>query len=307
MSIGIVAEYNPFHNGHIYQLNYIKNNFPNEEIIVVMSGDYVQRGERAIASFEERKRIALKYGVSKVIEIPQEFVIQAAHIFAQKAIELLNDQKVTKIVFGSETNNIDLFYDIAYMIKDNLEIYNSNLKLNLKNGNSFPKAVSMTLESLFAKSFVMPNDILGIEYVKAIVNNNYKIKAISIKREIGFHSDETIGNLASATRLRKMIFNGEDISKYSPMIIKNIPKRIQDEYGKFQEIIKTKKLDEISKINLVSEGMENLFFKNIDEPDYDSFVNSVNSKRYTSSRIKRVILQIILHYENEKKISEKNT
>ncbi|MGL5732825.1 MAG: nucleotidyltransferase [Metamycoplasmataceae bacterium] len=299
MSIGIIAEYNPFHNGHIYQINYIKNMFPNEKIIVAMSGNYVQRGERAIASFEERKAIALKYGVSEVIEIPQKFVIQAAHIFAQEAVKILNDHKVSKIVFGSETNNIDLFYEIANTIKNNQDAYNANLKLNLKGGNSFPKASAIALETLSGNSFTMPNDILGIEYVKAIVNNNYDIQAISIKREVGFHSEETVGNLASATKLRKMIFEGKDISKFSPMIIKTKPKRIEDEYLEFQNIIKTKPLDEIAKINLVSEGMENLFFKNIHEPDYASFINKVNSKRYTSSRIKRVILQILLFYNGK--------
>lgn len=298
VSVGIIAEYNPFHNGHIRQINYIKNNFPGEEIIVVMSGNYVQRGELAVASFEERKNIALKYGVNKVIEIPQKFVVQAAHIFAHEAVKLLNQQRVSKIVFGSETDDIKLFYEIANTIKDNLDSYNLNLKLNLKNGNSFPKAVALTLEHLCGKSFTMPNDILGIEYVKAIVNNNYNIKAISIKRTIGFHSEMVKGNLTSATNLRKMIFQRQDISKYSPMIFKDIPKRIEDEYGLFQNIMKEKSLSEISKINLVSEGMENLFFKHIDEPDYDSFVSKVNSKRYTSSRIKRVILQILLFYKS---------
>ncbi|MGL5643820.1 MAG: nucleotidyltransferase [Metamycoplasmataceae bacterium] len=299
MSIGIIAEYNPFHNGHIYQINYIKNKFPNEKIIVVMSGNYVQRGERAIASFEERKAIALKYGVSEVIEIPQKFVIQAAHIFAQEAVRLLNDHKVSKIVFGSETDNINLFYEIANTIKNNQDVYNSSLKLNLKGGNSFPKASAMALENICGNSFIMPNDILGLEYVKAIVNNNYNIQAISIKREVGFHSEETVGSLASATKLRKMIFANQDISKFSPMIISNKPKRIEDEYSDFQNIIKNKPLEEIAKIDLVSEGMENLFYKHIDEPTYDAFVNKVNSKRYTSSRIKRVMLQIILFYKNK--------
>jgi predicted nucleotidyltransferase len=297
MSIGIIAEYNPFHNGHIYQINYIKNNFPGEKIIVIMSGKYVQRGELAIASFKKRKNIALKNGVDKVIELPQEFVIQAAHIFAQEAVKLLYAEGVSKIVFGSETDNIQLFYDIANILKNNLEEYNTKLKLNLKKGNSFPKAAALTLENMCGKSFEMPNDILGIEYVKAIVNNNYDIQAISIKREIGFHSDEVKGNMASASKIRKMIFDGEDISKYSPMVFKKMPKRIEDKYSKFQKIIKTKPLSEIAKINLVSEGMENLFYKNIDEKTYEEFLNKVNSKRYTSSRIKRVMLNILLFYK----------
>ncbi|MGL5205197.1 MAG: nucleotidyltransferase, partial [Metamycoplasmataceae bacterium] len=247
----------------------------------------------------DRKTIALKYGVSEVIEIPQEFVIQAAHIFAQKAVELLNIHNVSIIVFGSETDDIELFYKIANTIKNNPDVYNHNVKLNLKNGNSFPKATAMALQTMCGNSFIMPNDILGIEYVKAIVNNNYNIRAISIKREVDFHSEKTIGNLASATKLRKMIFGGEDISKFSPMIINEKPKRIEDEYHEFQNIIKNKSLNEIAKIALVSEGMENLFFKHIDEPNYDAFINKVNSKRYTSSRIKRVMLQILLFYKSK--------
>jgi predicted nucleotidyltransferase len=297
MSIGIIAEYNPFHNGHIYQINYIKKLFPGEEIFVVMSGKYVQRGELAVASFRKRKKIALKHGVNKVIEIPQKFVVQAAHIFAQESVKLLNDYGVSKIVFGSETNNVDLFYQVANVLKDNLAEYNAKLKVNLKKGNSFPKAAALTLEEICGNSFVMPNDILGIEYVKAIVNNNYNIQAISIKREVGFHSDETKDNMASASKIRKMLFNGEDYSFYSPMTFKKIPKRIEDKYSKFQKIMKTKPLSEIARINLVSEGMENLFYKHIDEKTYDEFINRVNSKRYTSSRIKRVILSIILHYK----------
>ncbi|MDK2819335.1 MAG: nucleotidyltransferase family protein, partial [Mycoplasmataceae bacterium] len=113
MSVGIIAEYNPFHNGHIYQINYIKKNFPGEKIIVVMSGDYVQRGELAIAPFEIRKETALKFGIDEVIELPFEFVNQAAHIFAQNAVAILEERKISKLIFGSETNNINLFYDVA--------------------------------------------------------------------------------------------------------------------------------------------------------------------------------------------------
>ena len=262
-----------------------------------MSGKYVQRGELAVASFQKRKETALKYGVDEVVEIPQKFVIQAAHIFAQESVKILNEKNVSKILFGSETDDITLFYKVANFIKNNLEKYNKNLKLNLKKGNSFPKASAITLGELFGHSFVMPNDILGLEYVKTIVNNDYDIEAISIKRSVGFHSDEINGNMASATKIRKMIFNGENISKYSPMTFDNMPEKIEDQYINFQDIIKTKSLIEISKIQLVSEGIENLFYKNIDEPDYDSFVNKVNSKRYTSSRIKRVMLNIVLFYE----------
>ncbi len=294
MSIGIVAEYNPFHNGHIYQINYIKKHFPNEKIIVVMSGKYVQRGELAISSFDDRKEIALKYGVDEVVELPFKFVNQASHIFAQEAIKILNELKVSKIIFGSETNDIELFYKVANVLKNNKDEHSRLLKIQLKKGFSFPKANEIALTELCKEKFIMPNDILGIEYVKAIVFNNYNIQAISMKREVGFHSEEIKGNLTSASNIRKMIFQDKDVSRYTPMIFTKKPEIIQDKYFEFQEIIKNTPLKELAKVKLVSEGMENLFFKNINEPNFDSFVNKVNSKRYTSSRIKRVMLNILL-------------
>ena len=121
--IGIIAEYNPFHNGHIYQINEIKKRWPNSKIIVSMSGKYVQRGQLAITTFEQRKKIALENGVNEVYELPFEYATQAAHIFAQGAIKQLNEHKINLLVFGSETNQIDDFYLIAKAIKDNEKYY----------------------------------------------------------------------------------------------------------------------------------------------------------------------------------------
>ena len=137
-----------------------------------MSGDYVQRGELAVAPFEVRKKMALKYGVDEVIELPFEFVNQAAHIFAQEAIKILNGNNVTKIVFGSETNDIKLFYKVANILKENKIEYSELLKKHLKTGLSFPKANELALNHISGEKFIMPNDILGIEYVKTIVNND---------------------------------------------------------------------------------------------------------------------------------------
>ncbi|WP_041362883.1 nucleotidyltransferase [[Mycoplasma] mobile] len=295
MAIGIIAEYNPFHNGHIYMINYIKNKFPNEEIIVFMSGKYTQRGEIAVASFETRKKYVLEAGVSKVYELPFETSTQAAHIFAQGAIKMLYEYNVDKLIFGSETNDIDLFYKIANTLKNNEQEYNLKLKEFLKQGLGFPNASSLALKSLVGYEIVMPNDILGLEYVKAIVNNNYNIQAYCLKRTINFHSEFTLENFASASYLRTLIYKSEDISKYSPMIFETIPDRIENYYEEFkQKVISTSK-EELAKISLISEGLENRFKKIVLEAqDYDSFVNKANSKRYTSSRIKRIMLYILL-------------
>ena len=296
LRIGIVVEYNPFHNGHIYQINEIKKRWPNSTIIVAMSGKYVQRGDFAIASFNDRKKIALKYGIDEVFEIPQDKVIQAAHIFAQAAIDILNKQKIDILVFGSETDNIDDFILVAQTIQNNEEIYYKKIRSEMKKGFSFPKASQIVLQELINKSFVFPNDILGLEYVKTIINNNYNIKPICIKRTVGFHSDEIIGNITSATNIRKMILENNNLYKqFTPMIFDKKPDCIENYYGEFQKIIKNTDNEELKKIPLVSEGIENLFKKNIDIPTYEEFVNKVNSKRYTSSRIKRIMLQILLN------------
>lgn len=294
MSIGIIAEYNPFHNGHIHQLEYAKKNFPNEKIIVIMSGKYVQRGELAVASFRKRKKMAKKYGADKVIKMPFLVSTQAAHIFAQGAIEIAKQHKIDKILFGSESNDVSNLMKIAIGIKENRDEYNKKLKVFLKQGFSFPKASAEALQEILGQSITASNDILGLEYIKAIVDNDYKIKPYSLKRTVGFHSDKALGTYASATLIRKKIFNNEDISKYTPMTFKKMPKRIEEYYPEFQKIVRSKSSYELSKIKLISEGMENLFKKHIECKTYDEFVNATNSRRYTSSRIKRVMLYVLL-------------
>lgn len=300
LRIGIIAEYNPFHNGHIYQINEIKKRWPQSQIIVILSGKYVQRGELAIAPFEVRKNIALQNNVDEVYELPFEFATQAAHIFAQGAIKELSKHNIDYLVFGSETNDIDNFYLVAKTIKDNNDLYYQKIKKAMKTGISFPKANQIVLEELIGKSFTLPNDILGLEYVKAIVNNNYPIKAFCIKRTNDFHSMIPSNNIASATYIRKLIFdNNLEYKQFTPMIFDKVPDRIENYYSNFQDIVKNTPNEELKKIKLISEGMENLFKKHIDASSYDEFVNRVNSKRYTSSRIKRAMLYVLLNIKQE--------
>ena len=260
LRIGIIAEYNPFHNGHIYQINEIKKRWPQSQIIVVLSGKYVQRGELAIAPFEVRKNIALQNNVDEVYELPFEFATQAAHIFAQGAIKELSKHNIDYLVFGSETNDIDNFYLVAKTIKDNNDLYYQKIKKAMKTGISFPKANQIVLEELIGKSFTLPNDILGLEYVKAVVNNNYPIKAFCIKRTNDFHSMIPSNNIASATYIRKLIFdNNLEYKQFTPMIFDKVPDRIENYYSNFQDIVKNTPNEELKKIKLISEGMENLF------------------------------------------------
>ena len=294
MAIGIIAEYNPFHNGHIYQLKEAKRRWPDEKIIIIMSGKYVQRGEIAVASFDERARYAKSYGADKVIELPFEYATQAAHVFAHGAVKIANENGVDKLFFGSESDDPKRLMLIARTIHENIDKYNSGLKSYLKMGYSFPKAAATSFSHLIGTPITMPNDILGLEYCKAIIENGYDIEPHTLKRTVGFHSEVPSSEFASASYIRTMIFEGQDVSKYTPMKFNKIPMRIEDEYPKFQEIVKNTPAEQLANIELISEGMENLFKKHIDAPTMEAFIERTNSRRYTSSRIKRVMLYVLL-------------
>ncbi|WKX02737.1 nucleotidyltransferase [Candidatus Mycoplasma mahonii] len=297
MSIGIIAEYNPFHNGHIHQLKEAKRRWPNDKITIIMSGKYVQRGELAIASFSDRMEMALKHGADKVVELPFEYATQAAHIFAYGAVMIASELKIDKLFFGSESNDPKRLMTIAKAIKDNEEKYNVILKQFLKMGYSFPKAAAQSLTKLIGNPISLPNDILGLEYCKVIVNNDLPITPHTIKRTVDFHSDVPNMEFASASYIRKQIFMGRDISKYTPVKFKKIPERIEDHYKKFQKIILETPAKKLAKNKMISEGMENLFKKHIDARTFDDFIDRTNSRRYTSSRIKRVMLYVLLGIE----------
>lgn len=294
MSVGIIAEYNPFHNGHIYQIEEAKKRWPNEDIIIIMSGKYVQRGELAVASFDERSRMALKHGATKVIELPFECATQAAHIFAHGAVKIAAENKIDKLFFGSESDDPKRLMLIAKTIHENVDKYNKTLKSFLKMGYSFPKAAASALTHLIGSPITLPNDILGLEYCKAIVENGYDIVPYTLKRTVDFHSEVPNQMFASASYIRSLIFDGKDISKYTPMKFDNIPDRIENYYPQFQEIVRKTPAEKLKNILLISEGMENLFKKHIDQPTMEGFIEATNSRRYTSSRIKRVMLYVLL-------------
>ncbi|RCJ02294.1 nucleotidyltransferase [Metamycoplasma hominis] len=300
MKIGIIAEFNPFHNGHIYLINKIKEIFKDPEIIVALSCDYVQRGEIACLPFEVRKNIALEYGATKVVELDFFASTQAAHIFAKKSIDLLIKEGIDYLVFGvSDTDDIKKYLNAANVIKKNFDQYNKDVRMNLKTGKSYVLSCFLSLEKLIGVENI-PQDILGFEYTKYIVFNNLSVKPFCIKRTAPHNSLIANNNYASATMIRKMLEEGEDVSMFTPI---NIPKnfsKIEDKYIEFKQRVQNYSKEELANIALVSEGMENLFKKNIEiAKNYNEFVDLCTSKRYTNSRIKRVMLYVLLGIKKE--------
>lgn len=281
-SVGIIVEYNPFHNGHLYHLNETKKMFKDYIVIAVMSGNFTQRGDASIIDKWEKTDIALKYGVDIVIELPFQYATGSADIFAKGALEILNALKVDSILFGSETNNIDILYKYAFDILNN--------KKEFKNNESYPS-------NMFEKNINKPNDILAISYIKEIIVNNYNIKPYTIKRKTDYHSKDL--NQVSATSIREALKNSINIDKQVPYSFnyKNL-KFIEDYY----ELLKYKILstDDLSIYNGVDEGLENRIKKVIiNSNSLDELINNIKSKRYTYSRIKRMLLHILVNYTKE--------
>ena len=157
-AIGIIAEYNPFHNGHLYHLNKIKEKYPDYTIVLVMNGNFTERGEVTIIDKWKRSDIALELGIDLVIELPFSFSTQSADFYAYGAITLLEELQVEKVIFGSESDNIEDLKLIAETQINNDE-FDKLVKIYCKLGNNYPTALSKALEDLVDKKITTPNDL----------------------------------------------------------------------------------------------------------------------------------------------------
>ncbi len=301
--VGIIVEYNPFHNGHIYHIQETRKMFPDSIIVAIMSGDVCQRGSFAIASKKRRARIGIKYGIDVVVELPLFKVLQAAHLFAFYAVEILHRLGVSNIVFGSESNNICKLKKIARAQIDQKPAINKNIKQFLKSGLSYPKSYNEALKIAINESVEDANDMLGIQYIKTIFEENYQIEPVAIKRTIPFHSNDAQDQFASATLIRKMLLARESTNQFTPLKkFKNIKNQNARIFKKLIKIFKKCDLKTIKQYHLVSEGIENLIFKQLKVSlNYEELVENCVSRRYTRSRIQRTLMSIYYQIQCDNK------
>ncbi len=293
--IGIVAEYNPFHNGHIYQINEIKKKYPNSLIIVIIDNYFTQRGEISIITKEDKINLCLDNNVDIVVELPTLYATQSADCFAYNAIKILNEFNITKLCFGSESNDIEKLKTIANLQDD--ESFNDKVKDELDKGNSYPNALKNVLNLDFE---YLPNDLLGISYIKAINKINKDIDIFTIKRTNDYHDITSNDNIISAKNIRNKFINNEDISKYTPA--NNLLNINYDLYFKLlkYKIQTSNNLDEYLDVN---EGIENRLKKYINEANnLEEYINLIKTKRYSYNKISRLLLHIFLNF---KKIDNK--
>lgn len=303
-AVGIICEYNPFHNGHLYHLNEVKKLFPNKVIVLVMSGNFTQRGEPSIIDKWDKTKIALHYGIDLVIELPFPFATQSADIFAKGAITILKELGVSHLVFGSESNNVEELENIARITLSDNE-YQTEVKKEMDLGNNYPTASAKALKRRAQAKINLPNDILGLTYIREIINQEAPIIPVSIKRTNDYHETELTGEISSATSIRKKLQNKEKINKTVPsytkqFLISDLP--FMEKYFNYLVYQIYQNWNHLVKFNGVDEGIETRIKKAIAKAsNYQELVQLIKTKRYTYSRLNRMFTHILCGFTKEEK------
>ena len=300
--VGLIVEYNPFHNGHLHHIQEIDRLFEDNIKIATMSGDFVQRGEPSLINKFEKTKIALSQGIDIVIELPVFYSTQSAEIFAKGSVNLLNKLSCNHIVFGSESNNLDRLRRIASIsLTKEFEL---SLKEFLAEGFSYPTAFSKVLFNEKLGS----NDILALEYIRAIKAINSKIEPYCIKREkIGYYDGEK-DNFASASYVRKILLDynvkkDDRLNKIKNLVPEFSYRILEENFGVFSslsdfyDLIKyniIKNHSELKNIQDLEVGLENRFYKySLENLSFENFFNEVLTKRITISRLQRILLHTL--------------
>ena len=296
MAIGIVCEFNPFHYGHKYLIDEAKKLYPEDEIIVVLAGNVLQRGNLSIVEKYDKTKVSLNNNVDLVVELPFSYSSESSDYFGEGALKILNCLKIDKIIFGSEEGNIDKFIKVAQAQLNNKE-YDSIVKKYLDLGNNYPTSMNKALKELIDIEIDKPNDLLALSYIKEIIKNNYNIKPITIKRTNDYHSKE-LEEISSASSIREAIKNNKDVSKY-------IPKEEIDYIIKENDYYKLLKYKIISSKDLsiyasVDEGIDKRIKEAINKSNnLEELIDNIKTKRYTYNRITRMLTYILFEYTKE--------
>lgn len=300
-SVGIICEYNPFHYGHIYHLEEVKKKFPDYAIILIMSGNFLQRGDASLINKWDKTKIALDYGIDLVVELPFPFATQSADIFAAGSIGLLKALHVDKLVFGSECNDINKFITLAETQLHH-EVYDEQVRNYLDQGENYPTALSKALFNITGYTIDTPNDILGLSYVREIIKQKANIEPICIKRTNDYHSKEVSGKISSASSIRHALRKKQDVSPFVPKETMKYmkPYHMIENYYPF---LKFKILSELNDLDLyqsVDEGMDVRLKKFIVMSNsYQELVENLKMKRYTYQKINRMLLHILCNFTKD--------
>ena len=313
-SCGLVVEYNPFHNGHLYHVKEARKITQADVIIAIMSGSFLQRGEPAIVDKYHRTKMALQSGVDLVIELPYAFAVQNSRLFAKGAVQLLHALNSTHICFGSESGKIDPFMTHYKHMKQNKSQYQHTLKSLLSQGLSFPAASKHALEITLPElslDITKPNNILGFSYVKEILDANLPIQIHTIKRiHNDYHDVKITNSIASATSIRTELFKEKSSQQAIQSTIPQTTHKQLMSYKKkvgiwhhwehyfpylHYQVIKMSTND-LAQIEGVDEGIEHRLKRTATSANsFTDWMEQLKTKRYTWTRLQRMFVHILTH------------
>lgn len=312
---GIICEYNPFHSGHLYHINETKRLCGCDGIVCIMSGNFVQRGEASLFDKETRAKTAVVCGADVVFELAAPYAVQTAEIFALNSVKMLSAiPEVRFLSFGAETDNIKCLKDCASFLLYETDGFKKALRELLKSGMSYPsaraKAFSLTGNDPFAELLSSPNNILAVEYIKALLRLNSPIEPIAVQRRGTAHDSAGINDgFMSASALRQLFTENPDAAP-SEVIPEEAVKIYKEasifDYSSFEKALLANIIkmpaDRLKNVSGVSEGLENRIKREaLKAAALAELTDSVKTKRYTYSSLRRIFLSAYLGiYESDR-------
>ena len=302
--IGVVGEFNPFHSGHFAHFTESRARLGEESpIVCVMSGDFVQRGSPAVFDKHVRAETAVRCGADLVFELPVPWCVSSAERFAEGAVGLLDRLGIiTHLSFGSEVGSLAPLTALALSAAEPENI--EKIKVKMGEGISYAAAREMVLHETLgeqARLLETPNNVLAVEYLKALFSLRSDMTPFTTKRTESQHDSVSSGDVRSASQLRSMLEAGEDISGFVPAAVRDIPRR-QIAAGRgpvtmvklesaMMSRLRMLKLEDFCSLPDSTEGLGNRFFKAVqEEPSIDAILSAVKTKRYPLSRLRRMLL-----------------
>lgn len=310
---GLIVEYNPLHNGHVYHIQEAKKISKADCMIAIMSGSFLQRGEPAIIDKFHRAKTALQSGVDIVLELPYRYAVQSSQLFAKGAIQTLYEIGATSICFGSESGNITNFITSYHTLKEKEVEFESILKYYLNQGMAYPQASKLAYEKIGLVSSTLdlskPNNILGFSYVKSILDHHLPMKPLTIKRiKSNYHELNITGSIASATSIRKELLAKAVINKHIQATIPTETIKQLHHYKQQATIwhtwenyfplvhyrVMTMTQEELNAIQGVDEGLESRIKQTAKEAtSFKQWMQAIKTKRYTWTRLQRMFVHIL--------------
>lgn len=312
--VGVIVEYNPFHNGHLYHLRQAVNVTSADAVVAVMSGNFLQRGEPALIDKWTRAEMALRGGADLVMELPVVYACQPAEWFAFGAVSILEATGIVDaLCFGSESGELSELKTAARTMMSESDAFREELHHHLKKGWSYPRAYGHTLQKLnphLPVEFAQPNNMLGLHYLAALTQLNSRIEPFTIRREkAAYHQTRPAeGSIASATAIRQAWFETNNLQTIQPYVPATTFRLLEAYTAKgippltwelFHQALVAKLLSmttaELKEYYGIDEGLEFRLLRQLPHAEtIHAYLSAVKTKRYTWNRLQRSLVSILL-------------